>query len=106
MKYKILEIYPEEEKNSTREEKNAILKNLEEQYKIFKEFNTEEKNIKKIVKKYEKKDNLDSKTHKTFYMYKQLNKTHEIVELVLDKLREFIDKKIILDLNNENLDSL
>ncbi len=106
LKYKILEIYPEEEKNSTREEKNAILKNLEEQYKIFKEFNTEEKNIKKIVKKYEKKDNLDSKTHKTFYMYKQLNKTHEIVELVLDKLREFIDKKIILDLNNENLDSL
>jgi hypothetical protein len=39
-------------------------------------------------------------------MHKKLNKTHEIVEMVLNKLKEFIDKKIILDLDEEKLESL
>ncbi len=106
LKYEILEIYPEEEKNITEEEKSNLLNDLKEQYKIFKEFNTDEKKIKKVVKKYEKKENFDSKTHETFYMHKELTKTHKIVEMVLNKLKEFIDKKIILDLNSDKLESL
>ncbi len=105
LKYEILELYSEEDKNSSLANKREILKNLEEQYNILKKINNK-KSKNKQIKKQVKINNNDIKDYSNFFMHKKLDKIHKNIEEVLDIVKNFLDKKIIKDLNFEEEESL
>lgn len=91
LKYNISEFYPEKDKSLDINEKQKILNSLKEQYDIAilkKEFNKEEEHKQNFdnKKKDEKIDN--------FYMKKELEESHKIIDLVLLKLKNILESTI------------
>jgi hypothetical protein len=77
---------------------------LETQYEIFK--NTkEQKKIEKEKKQEEKKvtqkSNIDN-----FYVKKELEETHKLIEFVLLKLRNILEKDLIIDIDIDKKERL
>ena len=76
--YNVLQLFPEKDKNTDPAEKDKILRDLSEQYKLFL---LERKDDPKELKQQEFEENISS-----FYMKKRLDKTYELIELVLAKI--------------------
>ena len=98
--YKIIYIYPEIEKNINDIEKNKILKQLEEQYGIYKKNKTKEKEKQKI----EKKENGNELEH--FYLKKELEEVYKLIRFVLEKIQNVIDWKEVLWVSIEQKEKL
>lgn len=94
--YEISELYEELDKNLSLTEKNKILKNLEEQYNIFKNTGSKKK---VIIEK--KEDNLWEANLKNFYLKKSLDENYHLIDLVLKKLKNILNKNIDYDLTPE-----
>ncbi len=106
--YRITELYPNNDTNTTtQEQKNKLLNSLEQEYEIFQE--AENKKIKKDDKKPKKavenkrleKTNIDS-----FYMKKELEQNYKLIDFVLIKVKNLIDNKEINNLDIEQKEKL
>jgi len=94
LNYNIEYIYPENEKNITDTEKQNILKEIKEQYTIFKK-NKSKLDLKKIKEEINAEKNKKRKKEQ-FYLQKELDETYSIIVFVLKKI------KIILEWNSKN----
>ncbi len=87
--YIIKELYSEKDNNKTQEEKINFLNNIKEQYLLFKKHNNKTEVKTEIVKeKKEHKNSLDN-----FYMKKELDKTYKLIDFVLKKIKNFLEKE-------------
>lgn len=92
--YEIINLFLESDKWLSEEEKNKNLKRLKEQYIIYKKLNTQKE---KKVTKLEVSENIKENTNKNkvldnFYMKKELEDTYELIDFVLKKLKNVIEK--------------
>ena len=87
--YKILNIYSKSDENRDEKYKKNILKDIEEQYIYFKNFNEKGKRkkvVKEEVKLWKNDINIDN-----FYLKKELENTYKLIDFVLIKLRKLLE---------------
>lgn len=99
--YEIIEIYPEWDKDVSKEEKQKILRVLQDSYEIYNK-NLSKKT--KIIKDYEnEKTSLNQNTNfDKFYLKKQLEEIHSFIEFVIEKIDNLLkDEKIKLSIDEE-----
>lgn len=102
--YQIKKLYSESDKDLSEEKKERDLKMLESQYKIFKETKEQkklEKKIKHIKNKVEEKSNIDN-----FYIKKDLEETQKLIWHVILKLKNILEKNILVDLDIDRKEKL
>lgn len=87
--YDILKLYSIWEKNRDEKYKNNLIKNLEEQYKYFK--NTKQWKIWDSFLEDNKKQEKNVINIDNFYLKKQLEETYKLVDFVLDKLNYILN---------------
>ena len=93
--YDIKNLYSSSDKNSSDDLKKKMLNDLNDQYLIYRKLNKTKKNTTK--KEYIKEDvNLDN-----FYLKKELDETYKLIDFVLLKLNNVIEKDSIKNLNPE-----
>lgn len=92
--YDIQKLYHKTDEDKSLEEKQKILKNLEEQYIIYEKINKKELKQQREIKeeKEVKIVNTDIKID-NFYMKKELEETYKLIDFVLDKLRNIIESE-------------
>ena len=102
--YNVRVLYTEKDEALTREEKQKIMKELEEEYNIFiwqikKSRGTKLKENKE--KNKEKKQELGN-----FYLKKELDETYKLIDFVLEKIKPIIVWEENLDLNLEQKEKI
>ena len=85
--YDIKKLYSQTDENKTEEEKQRNLREIQEQYLLYKKVNSKNK-TKKETKQEEKqnKENLDN-----FYLKKELEETYKLIDFVLLKLKNILE---------------
>lgn len=86
--YNLKYIYQDE--NTSLEEKEKIIHDLEEQYEIYQKANSKEI-IKEQVLEKEKVRKVEEESTDTFQMKKELEETYKVIDRVLAKIKFFID---------------
>lgn len=95
--YSVELLFSEDDKDISLENKKKYIINLESQYTLFKTHNKWNKTDKEKKKEEEKlQNNLDN-----FYLKKELEDTHKLIEFVLLKLKNIIDKSKDSDITDE-----
>jgi len=106
--YRVNELFPNDDTHTTtQEQKDKLLRSLEEEYEIFQE--AEIKKNKKIIKKPKPQDNnkkLEETNIDSFYMKKELEQNYKLIDFVLDKVKNLIDNKEITNLDIEQKEKL
>ncbi|QFR39762.1 hypothetical protein A9Q91_06165 [Candidatus Gracilibacteria bacterium 28_42_T64] len=104
LEYRVNILYDQDEENITDEGKEKIIKDLEAEYEIFvgfKKLEKKGKSVEKNIKKQEKKEN-----HENFYLKKELDDVYKLIDFVLDKLLNLIDRGEISHLDIEQKEKL
>jgi len=83
--YNLQYIYPEKEKNTSIKNKNKILKELNEQYLLYK--NTNKNKINKLREKRKKEKIHNEELH----LKKELNEVYKLILFILNKLKHIIN---------------
>lgn len=106
--YRVMSLYPNDDTHTTtQEQKDKLLRSLEEEYEIFQE--AEIKKIKKTDKKPKKEEwnkKLDQTNIDSFYMKKELEQNYKLIDFVLEKVKNLIDDKEINNLDIEQKEKL
>ena len=102
--YQIKKLYSEGDESKTEHEKERALNMLEAQYEIFKNTKEQKKLEKESKEKNQKtvqKSNIDN-----FYVKKELEETHKLIDFVLLKLRNVLEKDLIIDIDIDKKEKL
>ena len=100
--YNVKLLYSQEDENKSEWIKLDILKHLEEQYELYN--SRKSKNISKETQKNENK--LEKKNLDNFYMKKQLDDTYRLIDFVLIKLKNVLEKADDKDVNKEKKEKI
>ena len=102
LKYDVKYLYSEDNKNISDWEKYELIVHLKEQYNLFKSHSDKNKTgeTKKADAQKEKK-NLEN-----FYLKKELQQTYRLLDFVLIKIQNILDKAEDADVNQEKKDKL
>ncbi len=102
LNYDIKFLYSQDNKDLSSEEKIDLVKHLSEQYNLYKSHTNKNKSqeIQKADVKKEKK-NLES-----FYLKKELDQTYRLLDFILIKIKNILDKAEESDVSQEKKDKL
>lgn len=95
--YDIKKIYSESDSNLDDNSKNKILRDLEQQYIIYKNLNKKKDKTEKN-EKTDKNSKLEDVNIDKFYLKKELEDTYKLIDHVLEKLKNLIEQDLIWDL--------
>ncbi|MCD5380835.1 hypothetical protein LR004_02810 [Candidatus Gracilibacteria bacterium] len=97
LKYDVLFLYSEDNKNISEDEKKELIAHLNEQYTLYKSHTNKNKSekVKKEDIKKEKK-NLES-----FYLKKELEQTYRLLDFILIKIKNILEKAEEEDVNED-----
>ncbi|MDP2090415.1 MAG: hypothetical protein Q8K30_02355 [Candidatus Gracilibacteria bacterium] len=101
LEYNVISLFSESDKDLSQEDKDKILKNLDEEYNIYyinnKDLKLEKLNEKLNLDKQEKNDG------DNFYLKKELEETYKLISLVLLKLQKLLtgDTQIEIDIEQK-----
>ena len=102
LKYDVISLYSQDNKNISDGEKIDLIKHLNEQYNLYKSHdnkNKSQKSQKADIKK--EKKNLES-----FYLKKELEQTYRLLDFILIKIKNILDKAEEADVSQEKKDKL
>ena len=102
--YNVKVLYTEKDETLTWEEKEKIMKELEEEYNIF-VWKTKKTKWKKLKEEIEK-NREDKKQLGNFYLKKELDETYKLIDFVLEKIKPIIIGEEELDLNIEQKEKI
>lgn len=91
LEYNVITLFSEEEKNISEEEKNKIIKDLEEEYNLFFQWRKNEK-IDDLREKINS-EREENKKNYNFYLKKELEETYKLIDFVLQKLENLLSDK-------------
>lgn len=104
LEYKVTLLFSESDKDFSQEDKQKILKNLEEEYNLFNSWKKEDK-----LDKLKEKIDLEKKEKKendNFYMKKELEETYNLIVIVLQKLQNLLSWEAQIELDYEQKEKL
>lgn len=104
LEYDVKSLFSEEDKNLTFDEKNKIIKDLEEEYNLFYKWKNNEK-IDELSKKINKEKQNNTSTD-NFYLKKELEETYKLIDFVLLKLQNILSDKYKIDVSLEQKEKL
>ncbi len=101
LEYNVISLYSEADKDLSQEDKDKILKNLDEEYNIYYATNKDDKLDKLREKINEEKQ--EKVEEDNFYLKKELEETYKLISLVLIKLQNLLtwDSQIELDFDQK-----
>jgi len=104
LEYDIKTLFSEEDNNLSIEEKNKIVKDLEDEYKIFYKWKKDDKldELRKKINK-EKQEKINKNN---FYLKKELEETYKLIDFVLLKLQNLLSDKVWIDVNLEQKEKI
>ncbi len=101
LEYNVKTLFSENDKDISIEEKNKIIKDLEDEYSLFYKWKKTDKLRKKINLEKESKINKNN-----FYLKKELEETYKLIDFVLEKLQNILSDKVWLDVDLEQKERL
>ena len=106
--YRVLKLYSTLDKEKSEEYKINILKDLEEQYDLYKNINKKSRKEEKIKEAKFKKVDKNEINIDNFYLKKELEDTYKLIDFVLNKLKILLssDKYELSDIKKERLKEL
>lgn len=99
--YNITKIYFEEEPDKSEENLTKILNELNAEYRIYQDLNSKRNKKIKVTEDGEENSEIDS-----FYLKKELDNTHKLIEFVLLKIWKVLDNKEVTNLSPEQREKL
>jgi len=99
--YNLMYIYPEKEKDTSIENKNKILKELDEQYLLYKNTNNNKLDELREKRKKEKQEKIHNED---FHLKKELDEIYKLILFILNKLKSIINWEWWYDLSIEQKD--
>lgn len=104
LEYDVKSLFSEEDKISSVEEKNKIIKDLEEEYNLFYEWKNKE-SVDEIRDKIEV-EKQENKPIDNFYLKKELEEVYKLIDFVLLKLQNLISKTDAIEIDLEQIEKL
>ncbi len=99
--YKVLELYKNKEDNDSK--KQELLKNIEDAYRIYqKNLDKKEAKSKKTYQKEEPRE----ETIDDFYVKKELETTHKLIDFVIQKIETVLESKNLWNISEEKRDKI
>lgn len=102
LEYNVISLFSEEDKDISIEEKNKIIKDLDEEYNIFFQWKDKENELKEKIEVYKQEDKLID----NFYLKKELEETYKLIDFVLLKIQNLLSNKDWIEIDLEQIEKI